>query len=294
LKILITGATGMIGRYLVERLASKHELVALARRDPPGWMPQGLNWIRHDLSQPFDAARLPHRIDAIAHLAQSERYREFPEGAADVFAVNVQSTFDLLEYARGAGADAFVFASTGGNYRASSRPIGEDAPLASPGPYFRSKLMAEMMIENYRDMMGGAVLRFFFVYGPGGKLLITRLGKQILAGDEIVVQGNPGMRINPIYVQDAAAAIEAALGLSELSVINVAGEQVVSLTELIDRLAAALGREPSVRHSGTSPGDLIGDTSRMKSALGITPSITLDEGLRALAESVAVGTSALG
>jgi UDP-glucose 4-epimerase len=284
MKVFVTGATGLIGSRLIERLAPGNEVFAVARRTGPEL--NGVEWIRQDLSQPLDDAAFPGEVDAIAHLAQSERYRDFPDGAMDLFAVNVQSTASLLEYARGAGAGAFVLASSGGGYAHAPDPIPEDAPLATSGPYFRSKRMAELLVENYAGEFGGAILRFFFVYGPGGKLLVARLAGKILAGEEIVIEGDPGMAMNPIYVEDAAAAVEAALGLSEQATINVAGDEVLRVRELVERLAEALGREARIRAGGDSPGDLVADTSLMRSLLGITAAVDLDRGLRAVAESL--------
>jgi nucleoside-diphosphate-sugar epimerase len=179
-----------------------------------------------------------------------------------------------------------VLASTGGSYAPSPDPVAEDAPLTTPGPYFRSKRMAELLVENYAGELGGAILRFFFAYGPGGRLLVSRLANRILAGEEIVIDGDPGMAMNPIYVDDAAAAVEAALGLSEQATINVAGDEVLRVRELVERLAEALGRKARIRPGSAAPGDLVADTSLMRSLLGVRPEVDLDHGLRAVAESL--------
>ena len=284
MRVLVTGATGLIGSRLVERLAPEHEVFALTRRPAPP--ADGVEWIRADLTQPLDAARLPEAIDAVAHLAQSDRYRDFPDGAMDLFAVNVQSTAALLEYARGAGASAFVLASTGGSYASGPDPVAEDSPLAPPGPYFRTKRMAELLVENYAGELGGAILRLFFAYGPGGRLLVARLADRILAGETIVVEGDPGMAMNPIYVEDAAAAFEAALGLREQATINVAGYEVVRVRGLVERLAEALGEEARIEPRRGSPGDLVASTSLMRELLEVRCEFDLDRGLRAVAQSL--------
>ena len=284
MRILITGATGLIGRHLIERLAPGHELIGIARRDPPQELAGLADWIRQDLAEPIAAKRLPERVDGIVHLAQSERYRDFPEDAEDVFAVNVHSTLNLLEYARRTGSGAFVLASTGGSYGPAPDPIAEDAPVPAPGPYFRSKRMAELLVENYADLIGGAVLRLFFVYGPGqGEMLVMRLAERIAKGEEIVIEGDPGMKMNPIHAGDVAATVEAALALERQEVINVAGDEVVSVTDLVVRLAAALGTEAAIRHTDAATGDLVADTTRMKDRLGVSPGTSLDEGLVAVA-----------
>jgi UDP-glucose 4-epimerase len=286
-KLLITGATGLIGRHLVGRISARHELVCISRSDPDPELAGAAEWLRLDLAEPIDPQSLPSKIDGIVHLAQSDRYRDFPDGMVDLFAVNVRSTFDLLEYGRRAGAKAFVLASTGGCYKPGPDPVREDSPLRPPDPYFRSKRMAELLAENYAGLLGGAILRFFFVYGPGpGMRLVTRLAQRILDGEEIVIEGEPGMRLNPIFADDASAAIEAALGLERQEVVNVAGLEVVTLSELVGQLAAALDRPAETRDTGDRPGDLIADTARLRDRLGVIPGTSLDEGLAAVARSI--------
>ena len=114
------------------------------------------------------------------------------------------------------------------------------------------------------------------------------------AGWENYIEGDPGMRMNPIYADDAAAAIEAALALERQEVINVAGAEVVTVTDLVRRLAAALGTKGRVRHTDGSPGDLVADTTRMRTVLGFHPDTSLDEGLGAVAQSIAVGSATQG
>ena len=287
MRIVLTGGTGTLGRRVVPLLAAEHEVVALTRRNLPDGTPQGVSWVRQDLSGELDLAALPERADAVVHLAQSERHRDWPDGAHDLFAVNVSSTERLLEYARGAGARAFVLASTGGLYASASAPIREDHALSPPAPYFRSKRMAELLVEDYRDLFATVVLRFFFVYGVGeGVTLVPRTAAAILAGEEIVIEGDPGLLINPIYADDAAAAVRSATHMDRSVVVNVAGSEVVSITDLVERLGAALGREPRIRHAPAKAAAMVADTARMQALLQVEPRIALDDGLATIARSL--------
>ena len=63
------------------------------------------------------------------HLAQSPRYRDFPEGALDVFEVNVGSTQRLLDWACRQGVKRFIYASSGGVYGHGEAPFEEDVPI---------------------------------------------------------------------------------------------------------------------------------------------------------------------
>uniref|UniRef100_UPI0037480321 NAD-dependent epimerase/dehydratase family protein n=1 Tax=Escherichia coli TaxID=562 RepID=UPI0037480321 len=75
--------------------------------------PAHVEWLDVNLSEGLDTAKLPRRMDAILHLAQSDRYREFPAGAPDVFRFNVDVPAQLMLWAKTAGVSRAVFASTG-------------------------------------------------------------------------------------------------------------------------------------------------------------------------------------
>jgi UDP-glucose 4-epimerase len=287
-RVLMTGATGFIGRHVVQELGHRHEIVAVSRTAPPSDLSDAATWVEQDLAAGLDTARLPRRVDAVVHLAQSRRYRDFPDGAQDVFAINVHSTFRLLEWAREAGARAFVLASTGGIYAYSSRPVREDDPVRLANLYFRSKYAAEVLLGAYAELLRPVVLRPFFVYGPGQRgMLIRQLAERVVSGEEIVVDGDPGIRINPLHVADAVRVFEPALSGSVSGAINIAGPDVVSLAELVATLGEAAGVRPVVRHRPADlDGDLVASTERMRAVLGVTPRVGLAEGLRGVAAEV--------
>jgi UDP-glucose 4-epimerase len=276
MRVLVTGANGFVGRRLLETNEAGHELVALARAR--GLESPGVEWVEHDLTEPLIAARLPERVDAVVHLAQSRRYREFPEGAADVFAVNTRSTFELLEYARRAGARSFVFASTGGVYAPRGRPLVESDPVEPSSFYFGSKYAGELLVRSYGEFFSTAILRPFAVYGPGQeRMLVPTLVERVTAGDAVTVQGDPGLRINPIYVDDAVRVLEAAL--SGAGVFNVAGDEAVTLTELVELIGEVAAVRAVVEHTDAESGALVGDNTRMRETLGVVPEVQLREGL---------------
>lgn len=280
MRTLVTGATGFVGSHLVPTLAKRHEVFAMTRTGP-GEALENVSWVEQDLSQPLDG--LPERIDAVIHLAQSRRYREFPEGSPDMFAVNVESTFRLLEYARSAGARAFLHASTGGVYGGSPEPVTETSPIQVLGFYPASKWSAEALVAGYESAFLTVVFRFFFVYGPGQTgMLMPSLIEKVRSGEELTVQGEHGLRINPIHVADAVGVFEPALELEEGDVFNVAGDETVSIRELIGLIEQEVGRPAVVSSSDGHTEDLVGANEKMKDVLGVTPRISLAEGIRSM------------
>jgi nucleoside-diphosphate-sugar epimerase len=281
-RILITGAAGFIGSHLVSILQTRHELFALVRPKTPRKELPGVKWLEHDLSQPVNQSQLPDRMDAIIHLAQSRHYREFPEGGKDIFDVNIRSTFQLLEYARRVGVKHFLFASSGGVYGYSYERFVETDPVNPLNFYLSSKYTSELLIANYQPFFHTVVFRFFFVYGPGQKrMLIPNLLGKVMKGELITVEGNPGFRINPIYIEDAVRVFEPALNLRTSVLFNVAGDEIVTITELVKLIEKVSCKPALIQHKGPNPvGDLVGDNSRLKEVLVVYPGTPLLQGLR--------------
>lgn len=284
MRVLITGGTGFVGSHAMRALSGKHELVAITRGAAPAELEHLAAWVRADLSGSLDAASLPDRVDAVVHLAQSRRYADLPGGTEDVVAINLRSTVALRDYAVEAGAERFVYASTGGVYARSPDPIREDAPLEPRDAYFESKRDGEQRVGEAVGLRG-IVLRPFFVYGPGQeRMLVANLMRRVLDGEEVTVVGDPGLRTTPVYVGDAVAAIGAALTTDSDGVFNIAGDEVVSISELVEMIGEAGGREARVRHvepaDGEGEGDLVADNGRMRVELAAPPRTELREGLR--------------
>lgn len=293
MKVLIVGASGLLGRCLAGLLREGHEVFALDRdagtfhgREHPR-----ARFIQADLSV-FDPSGLPPGVDAVYYLAQSRRFREFPAGAMDMFEINVHAPLRIAEWAADSGVARFHYASTGGVYENREGPIPESATVnvrREMGFYAGSKVSAELLLANYASRFESfCIIRPFFVYGPGQDegMLIPRLIRSVSDGREIVLHGEEGMRINPIYVQDAARACGRMLDLTGDHLFNVAGTEVVSIKALALRIGEACGREPAFRHEGEGRPGLIGDISRMQEMLH-RPEIDLREGIRATCEGMA-------
>jgi UDP-glucose 4-epimerase len=202
--------------------------------------------------------------------------------------LNVAATADLVEYARRAGAERFVFTSTGGVYGHGAERFTEGDPVNPINYYLASKYAAETLLAPYVHHLHAIVLRLFFVYGPGqGQMLISSLARRVLADEPIAIEGDPGIRINPLYVEDAVRALERSLAYDSSLLCNVAGTEAITLTELVHTLAAIAGHDPSVTHTPAEHlGDIVGDIERMRTELDAEPRVRLDDGLRRLVASL--------
>lgn len=281
---LVTGAAGLLGRATVDRLADAGVHVHAVVRSNAQAFRDDVTFHAVDLAQPIHPSSLPAQVDAVFHLAQAREFRDFPGSAPAVFAINVASTAALLDYADRAGVRRFVYASSGGVYRGGDGdPLDEDSPLQAPselGYYLATKVSSEAMVGSYAGLFTTAVLRYFFIYGPGQarSMLIPRLYDRVNRGEAISIQGSGGMRINPVHVADAAAATIAGATLTESQTINVAGPQTVSLRDIGELFARDSRREAVFEQQPGDPSDLVASTVRMRRMLG-APRIALTEAL---------------
>jgi UDP-glucose 4-epimerase len=266
MRVLVTGASGFIGKHLVAHLVrSGHEVTCFVRtrggqlRDLPVALVEG------DLRRTESLSGLPSQVDAVVHLAQANV--SFPDEAREMFTVNVSSTVLLADYARRARAQTFVFASSGNVYGPSAAPLKETDRLSPQSFYGMCKEFSERILGHYGADFNVQILRFFAPYGPGQvNRLIPTIIDRVRRGIAVTLTNGGQPWINPIYVTDAVHVLEAVLTLPSHHTVNVAGPQVITIKELADLVGEADDCTPAFEHrSSGATSNLIGDTARLRS-----------------------------
>jgi nucleoside-diphosphate-sugar epimerase len=277
--VLVTGAAGFVGRHLVPRLASEHDVIALVRR-PPASPFGAARILEADLADPRLETLLPGGIDVIVHLAQA--YRAFPEHAGEIFGVNAGSTQRLADWGRRNGVRRFILASSGSVYAPASRPLHEDDPVRPLSFHPATKLIAEQLLTYYEDAMAVVRLRLFAPYGPGQTdRMIPRLVATIGEGRPVRLSRGGEPRLNPIHVDDLVGIIGQAVAGAGAPVVNIAGPRAVSVADIAEIIGSNLGRVPVFEaHDVDPPGDLIADTGRMHAVFRVGALIDPSDGLR--------------
>lgn len=287
MKILVTGATGFIGRNLLPvlvNLGERNSVFAVARRIPNDAYP-AVNWIAADLGISGWTENLPDEdFDVIIHLAQSKRFREFPSQAADIFNINVGATVELAEWALKHHVKHFLFASTGNVYGSKECAHREEDRCNPETMYGASKLSAEILLKPFSEFMDVLVLRFFGVYGPGQTdAMLPGIIQRFNVGDEITLAGNVGVRFNPIYVDDCASAIRhltVAPTSSSYEVLNIGGSELIDLRQ-VSKLLENFGCKKAVTHvTPDRPKQLVGSNEKLRQLYGFTEKVPFHEGLR--------------
>lgn len=282
MRVLVTGSAGFVGRRVVHAAAARGWTVVAVVR--PGGAPvaDAARTVEADLAAPGWTAALPDGVDAVVHLAQSRRYREFPAGAEDVRRVNVDATHELVDWAARSGVRAFVHASTGNVYRDGPALLRED-DATGPGDFYgASKLAGEWMVRPYADRLAVRIARLFSVYGPGQVgMTVPNLIGRLQSGQPLTLAGGAGLVLSPLYVDDCADALLRLAGDAAapgLDIFNLAGDDVVDLRALGGMLGEALGTAAAFQDAPGAPRRLAGDASRVRSATGWRPTVALRDG----------------
>ncbi|MCT9620257.1 NAD-dependent epimerase/dehydratase family protein [Curtobacterium sp. C2H10] len=210
MRVLVTGASGFLGQATAAAVrAAGHEVRTFQRR-PSGV--EGVSDVLGSMTDPAAVARAVDGIEAVVHLAAKVSLA----GDLDDFVrVNVDGTRTLLDAARGAGVERFVFVSSPSVAHTGSSLVGADAGPAEPararGDYARTKAAAELLALA-ADAPGFAVVavRPHLVWGPGDTQLVGRIVDRARSGRLPLLDSGAAL-IDTLYVDNAASAMVAAL-----------------------------------------------------------------------------------
>ena len=109
-------------------------------------------------------------------------------------------------------------------------------------------------------------------------MFIPRLIDSVKTGKAVVLQGEEGIKINPIYVHDAAKAIACIIQKDGSFNVNIGGSEIVSIKGICELIGQQLNLAPLFEYQTSEVKNLIGDISKMKTIY--TPSVNIEQGLK--------------
>jgi len=207
--ILVTGGAGFLGYHLANTLApraSRMVLVDVAAFTPSDY-PPGAEIIHADVRDAGAISDAMSRCgcDVVIHAAAALPLWK----RADIFAVNVEGTRNVLETAARQGVPRVVFISSTAVYGVPKKhPIEEDDPLIGVGPYGESKIEAERICEEYRrNGLCVPIMRPKTFIGTGRLGVFAILYDWVYSGKKIPVIGSGGNRYQLLEVEDLVDAV---------------------------------------------------------------------------------------
>lgn len=248
MRILLTGATSMIGRETVRRLRARGDVVTVLQRSE---FADADECIRGSVTDPEVVARAAANQDAVIHLAAKVDIF----GSLDEFmAVNVEGTKNVIAAAQDAGVGRFVFVSSPSVAHSGSSIVGGGAGPADPtstgGHYATTKAMAEVhALAQSSDSMAIMAIRPHLVIGPGDTQLVERLIDRAESG-RLPLVGSGLALVDVTWIDNAADALVAAVDRAP----NLGGQALVvsngeprTVEELFTRITSAAGVDWSPR-----------------------------------------------
>jgi UDP-glucuronate 4-epimerase len=307
--VLITGSAGFIGSHLAERLTARGDRVigfdnfdafyprAVKERNLESLRARpSFSLVEGDLRAPADVARAltGGPVDVVVHLAALAGVRPSLREPERFYDVNVMGTVRLLEACRQAGVRRVVFASSSSVYGADSTvPFRENDPCAQPlSPYAATKRAGELLAWNAHHLHGLAMtcLRFFTAYGPRQRpdLAIHKFAARITRGETIELYGDGSSSRDYTFIDDLIDGVVAAIdqpaadAQPRFRVYNLGGSRATTLAQLVERVAAAVGRPANIVRVPAPPGEMtntLADVSLAGRELGYQPKVTIEQGL---------------
>ncbi|TCC43753.1 NAD-dependent epimerase/dehydratase family protein [Kribbella sindirgiensis] len=285
--MLVTGASGFVGRGLVGALRGGGVLVTAVDREPPdpSW-DSGVHVVTGDLAeQETCVAAFETRPTAVVHLAALTSVLRSVDAPMQTFAQNVTITQVLLELSRGSGVDRFVLASTNavvGDVGTST--ITADLPLRPLTPYGATKAAGEMLLSAYSGSYGmaTAALRFTNVYGPGMShkdSFVPRMMRAALSGTGVKVYGDGRQRRDLVFIDDVVNGVLLALDSRYDGRAIIGSGRSVSVLEMIDAVRAVTGCPVPAEHIDAPAGEMPAVVVDIANDLGYRPTVSLEDGL---------------
>ncbi len=305
--VLVTGAYGLLGSWLVEQLLARGARVTAIRRDRRALsalestgLERQVNVVDGDICAEGLVLRTlaEYEVGSVFHLAAQTLVPTSNRSPVGTFETNVRGSWTVLEACRQHATERVIVASSDKAYGAQDTlPYNEGFALKARYPYDVSKAAADLIARSYWHTwrLPVAVTRFANLYGGGdinGSRLVPEAVAAALAGRRPVVRSDGSPERDFLYVEDAVRAYLDIWEVLRRDADSAGGEafnagggrshRVGDVVELVCRLAGT-GVEPDIRGRGTPSGEIDRqwvDYSKLHALTGWEPHVGLEDGLR--------------
>lgn len=303
-KCLVTGGAGFIGSHIVERLVGKGVRVRVVDNLSTGHIRRlnsllpTIELLEGDLADDAIAHRAVDGVDYVLHQAAIPSVQRSIRDPIVSNRANVTATLNLLESCRNHGVRRVVYAASSSAYGDTPvLPKREDMPANPLSPYALQKFTAERYAMMYHELFGlqTVSLRYFNVFGPSQdpnseySAVIPKFITKLLHAETLTIFGDGEQSRDFTYVDNVVEANLLALEATEASgkVFNIGCGERISLNYLVRLLEKILGVTARIEYQPPRSGDVrdsLADINLAKSALGYSPRVAIEEGLRKTVE----------
>jgi UDP-glucose 4-epimerase len=295
MKVLVTGGAGFIGSHVVDKLLAAGHEPAILDLIPSPYHPD-VETVLGDLCDSAVVHQALAGVDAVLHLAAVADVDQVAKDPRLTDQVNTRGTHTVLEGAREAGVQRFVYASTIWVYGDAAGPeaVDEDTPLGLPKHFYTAtKIAGEMYTASYGELydLEWTILRFGIPYGPRARptAVVPAFTAKALAGQPLTIAGDGTQSRRFVYVEDLAEGVVASLVPEAANrVYNLVGRENTSVRAIARAVRDVVGDVP-IEHIEGRTGDLHGGNisgERAATELGWEPRTAFTDGVRRYVEWV--------
>ena len=301
-RILVCGATGFIGRNIVERLSTRSDIDLVGtEHENPRFNCPNVTWRRVNLTNEIEVADVLRDVDIVIQAAATT------SGAGDIIhrpyihtADNAVMNSHIFRAAYDQNIKHVIFFSCTVMYPSSQRPLREEDFTGEIMPqYFGvgwTKVYLEKMAEFYAKLGRSkyTVLRHSNIYGPHDKYDLDRshmFGATVTKvmtsqDDQIIVWGGGEEARDLLYVDDLVTCVEAAIDRQEkpFGLYNIGYGEAFAVKDVVARIIAASGRDLRIEFDRTKPTiktSLFLDCAKAQKELGWERSTLFSDGIEA-------------
>ncbi|MFW9911330.1 MAG: NAD-dependent epimerase/dehydratase family protein [Candidatus Thorarchaeota archaeon] len=249
MKILVTGATGFIGRKLVAALVEEgHDVTAFVRpTSNKAGLPEGIRYCEGDMLDEPSLKNAVEGQDAVIHLAA---YFDFyPTDVDLLYRVNVEGTRNLMKACVGTSVQRFIYCSTTETIGPVRYPPGnEDTELRPQFDYAKSKIEAECAIREITNEtdLGHVIIRPTGSMGEGELYVIYEIAQEVHGNKVFALPRDLSTEFMYTYIDDVVSGFIAAL--TPITVLNntiiLCPDEKMTWENLLELMTTHLGAKP--------------------------------------------------
>ncbi|MDX9976358.1 MAG: GDP-mannose 4,6-dehydratase [FCB group bacterium] len=306
--LLVTGGAGFIGSNFVHRMWNRYPdyriivLDLLTYAGSPNNLPvvpkgldERLEFWQGDVCNAELVDALMRKSDTVVHFAAESHVTRSIFDNRTFFMTDVIGTHTIANSVlkHRDRIERFVHISTSEVYGTAETPLmSEEHPLKPLSPYASAKCGADRLVWSYFRTydIPAVIVRPFNNYGPRQHLekVVPRFITSVLLGEDVTVHGDGGAARDFVFVEDNCSAIDAVLhaGIDKVKgeTFNVGTGTDISIQQIADDIVRLMNGDPShIRRIGNRPGQVdrhTADFSHIREALGWTPAVSWEDGLR--------------
>ena len=258
MSILITGTSGFVGKRVIEQMRmcySNEDIVTFSSSPTDGI--KNVDSKNYDIDCNYLINSGCEEIETLIHIGAFTPKSGSEANDIKRSSSNIENTRRLLEaLAQTKSLKRIVYLSTLDVYKSTDDIISENTPVGPQTMYGWSKLYCEEMVKTFarENNILFCILRLGHVYGEGEekyRKVMPVMIKSALKNEDINIYGDGEALRSFIYIDDVAKAVVNSLNLSSSDIINIVGNEAVSINDLAKKIIALSGKNIKVEHIST-------------------------------------------